>query len=268
MAIGKPKVPGLPQGPRRHARRAGQTVKPRKLGGGAATVQYPHEKEAPPIRARGVIALHEDNCTACMLCARSLPRLVHLHRGPQAARPAAPRRRQAAPGQQPRPLRHRLRAVHVLRHLRRGVPVRRAVLEPRVRVLRAAHRRPAARQDQARRVDGDRARGARARGRRREEEAASDCSAAADVNVAQNIGFGIIAAVMIFGALRVVTTQERRPRRAVAGGRARPASPRSTSSLPPSSSPSPGARLHRRRDGAVPVRHHAHPGQARRASAT
>ncbi len=50
-----------------------QTVKPRSRGGGAATVQYPHEKEAPPIRSRGVIALREDNCTSCMLCARSCP---------------------------------------------------------------------------------------------------------------------------------------------------------------------------------------------------
>ena len=40
---------------------------------GAETVQYPHEKEAPPMRARGVIALREDNCTVCMLCARSCP---------------------------------------------------------------------------------------------------------------------------------------------------------------------------------------------------
>ena len=48
---------------------------------GADTVQYLHEKEAPPTRARGVIALHEENCTACMLCAPSA-RLVHLHRGP------------------------------------------------------------------------------------------------------------------------------------------------------------------------------------------
>ena len=40
---------------------------------GAETVQYPHEKEEPPTRARGVIALHEENCTACMLCARSCP---------------------------------------------------------------------------------------------------------------------------------------------------------------------------------------------------
>jgi NADH-quinone oxidoreductase subunit I len=40
---------------------------------GANTVQYPHEKESPPTRARGVIALHEGNCTSCMLCARSCP---------------------------------------------------------------------------------------------------------------------------------------------------------------------------------------------------
>jgi NADH-quinone oxidoreductase subunit I len=37
------------------------------------TVQYPHEREAPPTRARGVIALKEENCTACMLCSRSCP---------------------------------------------------------------------------------------------------------------------------------------------------------------------------------------------------
>jgi NADH-quinone oxidoreductase subunit I len=37
------------------------------------TVQYPHVKEAPPVRARGVIALKEENCTVCMLCARQCP---------------------------------------------------------------------------------------------------------------------------------------------------------------------------------------------------
>ena len=40
---------------------------------GAVTVQYPHEKEAPATRARGVIALLEENCTVCMLCARDFP---------------------------------------------------------------------------------------------------------------------------------------------------------------------------------------------------
>jgi len=39
----------------------------------AVTVQYPHVKEAPAPRARGVIALKEENCTVCMLCARSCP---------------------------------------------------------------------------------------------------------------------------------------------------------------------------------------------------
>jgi NADH-quinone oxidoreductase subunit I len=37
------------------------------------TVQYPHEKEAHAPRTRGVIALKEENCTACMLCARECP---------------------------------------------------------------------------------------------------------------------------------------------------------------------------------------------------
>ena len=39
----------------------------------AVTTQYPHVKEAPTPRARGVIALKEDNCTVCMLCARQCP---------------------------------------------------------------------------------------------------------------------------------------------------------------------------------------------------
>ena len=64
----KPKVPGLLKG-------LGVTfgVMTQTILKGADTVQYPHVKEAPPTRARGVIALREDNCTACMLCARSCP---------------------------------------------------------------------------------------------------------------------------------------------------------------------------------------------------
>jgi len=38
-----------------------------------ATVNYPKEKEAPHPRARGVIALDQEACTVCMLCARSCP---------------------------------------------------------------------------------------------------------------------------------------------------------------------------------------------------
>lgn len=37
------------------------------------TVQYPHEKEVHAERSRGVIALKEENCTVCMLCARECP---------------------------------------------------------------------------------------------------------------------------------------------------------------------------------------------------
>ena len=153
-ADGKPKMPGLLKGMGVTLRTLARTVTE-----GAETVQYPHEKEAPPTRARGVIALREDNCTVCMLCARSCPDWCIYIEGHKKLAPPRRRRRQAPLGEPARPLRHRLRAVHVLRHLRRGVPVRRPVLEPRVRVLRAPHRRPAARQGQARRVDGDGARG-------------------------------------------------------------------------------------------------------------
>ncbi len=38
-----------------------------------ATVNYPKVKETPVPRARGVIALEQEACTVCMLCARSCP---------------------------------------------------------------------------------------------------------------------------------------------------------------------------------------------------
>src|SRR5260370_9834821 len=34
---------------------------------------YPHSKPELPPRSRGVIALFEENCTVCMLCARECP---------------------------------------------------------------------------------------------------------------------------------------------------------------------------------------------------
>ncbi len=37
------------------------------------TVNYPKVKEQPHPRARGVIALDQEACTVCMLCARSCP---------------------------------------------------------------------------------------------------------------------------------------------------------------------------------------------------
>ena len=62
------RVPGLIKG-------LGVTFKTliRTLTKGSHTIQYPRVKEAPTLRARGVIALHEENCTACMLCARECP---------------------------------------------------------------------------------------------------------------------------------------------------------------------------------------------------
>ena len=51
--MAKPKIPGLFKG---LGITFGTLVRTAKEG--AATVQYPHEKETPPIRARGVIALH------------------------------------------------------------------------------------------------------------------------------------------------------------------------------------------------------------------
>ena len=39
----------------------------------AVTVQYPEERIELPERTRGVIALLEENCTVCMLCAKECP---------------------------------------------------------------------------------------------------------------------------------------------------------------------------------------------------
>ncbi|MDQ3952118.1 MAG: NADH-quinone oxidoreductase subunit I, partial [Actinomycetota bacterium] len=36
-------------------------------------IEYPDEKQDLPPRTRGVIALKEENCTVCMLCARECP---------------------------------------------------------------------------------------------------------------------------------------------------------------------------------------------------
>jgi len=69
----KPQLPGLIKGLGVTFNTMVQTMKPKRFGGGAATVQYPHEREDPAPRARGVIALKEENCTVCMLCSRSCP---------------------------------------------------------------------------------------------------------------------------------------------------------------------------------------------------
>lgn len=58
-------------------------------------VQYPHVKEQPHPRARGVIGLQEDNCTACMLCARECPDWCIYIEGHKEKRP--PRREGGKP---------------------------------------------------------------------------------------------------------------------------------------------------------------------------
>ncbi len=59
------------------------------------TVQYPKEKEEPTTRARGVIALKEENCTVCMLCARECPDWCIYIEGHKEKRP--PRREGGKP---------------------------------------------------------------------------------------------------------------------------------------------------------------------------
>lgn len=72
----KPKLPGLLVGMKVTFKTMIETWKSIFTGGRKglqSTVNYPLEKEMPVARARGVIALDQENCTVCMLCARSCP---------------------------------------------------------------------------------------------------------------------------------------------------------------------------------------------------
>ena len=51
----------------------GLAVTMRTMGRRSVTAQYPDVKPELPPRSRGVIALLEENCTVCMLCARECP---------------------------------------------------------------------------------------------------------------------------------------------------------------------------------------------------
>jgi len=51
----------------------GLVVTLRQLGRRSVTQHYPDVLPQLPPRARGVIALQEENCTVCMLCARECP---------------------------------------------------------------------------------------------------------------------------------------------------------------------------------------------------
>jgi len=51
----------------------GLAVTLRSMGRRSVTQEYPHQRPELPPRSRGVIALLEENCTVCMLCARECP---------------------------------------------------------------------------------------------------------------------------------------------------------------------------------------------------
>ena len=110
------------------------------------------------------------------------------------------------------------------------------------------------------RVDGDGARLRALRGRVRAEGQEGAELMLAQLWVAENIAFGLIAAIMVVAAIRVVTTKQHRARRPVPGAGAgrggRPVHPAGRRVR----GHHPGAGLHRRHRGAVPVRHHADPG--------
>ena len=52
---------------------AGMATTAKTLTRKTATQHYPDVKPELPVRSRGVIALLEENCTVCMLCARECP---------------------------------------------------------------------------------------------------------------------------------------------------------------------------------------------------
>src|SRR3954465_8946363 len=79
------------------------------------TVQYPHEREDPAPRARGVIALKEENCTVCMLCARSCPDwCIYIEGHKEKRRPPRERGRERTASAPPRGEGGRERTVSVL----------------------------------------------------------------------------------------------------------------------------------------------------------
>ncbi|MDO5501830.1 MAG: NADH-quinone oxidoreductase subunit I [Actinomycetia bacterium] len=52
---------------------SGMATTAKHLASRAHTQQYPDARPELPPRSRGVIALREENCTSCMLCARECP---------------------------------------------------------------------------------------------------------------------------------------------------------------------------------------------------
>ena len=81
------------------------------------TTQYPDVKPELPPRSRGVIALLDENCTSCMLCARECPDWCIYIDSHKETMPAATARWSRAHPKRAGSLRHRLLPLYVLRNL-------------------------------------------------------------------------------------------------------------------------------------------------------
>ena len=174
-------------------------------------------KEAPPTRARGVIALLEENCTVCMLCARSCPDWCIYIEGHKYK---APPRREGG----------KARTVSALDRfdidyalcMYCGICVEVCPFDalfwtPEYEYSEPAHRRPAPRQGRARRVDGT---GPdyepyEAGSEEKVRKVPTLTMVLAETMVAQNIAFGVIAAVVVVGGAPGRHDEQRRARRAL-----------------------------------------------------
>ena len=93
---------------------------------GITTISYPEQKRPYPERFRGVhrLTTRDDGsmrCVACLCCSTACPaQCIYIEAGEYPEGRQAPRLR-ALPGE----VRHRRAALHLLRLLRRGVPLRR-----------------------------------------------------------------------------------------------------------------------------------------------
>ena len=80
MKTFKPKVPGFLIGIKIVVVNMLKTLSPFHS---KPNVNYPFEKEKVAPRARGVIALDQEACTSCMLCARQCPCLLYTSPSPR-----------------------------------------------------------------------------------------------------------------------------------------------------------------------------------------
>ena len=241
-----------------------QDAHPGPVKHGAVTVQYPHEKRGAGTAGTRRHRPQGGELHRLHALLAQLPRLVHLHRGPQDQGSAPPTRaarsaRSARSTASTSTTRSACTAASAWRSARStpssGAPSTstRSPAWPTCSTTRSASTsgwRPSPTSSPTRR--GSRPRSAR-------------CRASM---VAQNIFFYAIAAVIVYSAFRVVTTNNVVHAAlylvAVLAARGRAVHPAGRRVR----RRHPGARLHRRHRGAVPLRHHAHPRQARRATRT